>query len=271
MRRTTHGGVRRRPPAGRPAQLAPAARCGTPTTSRCGRLCEELDVPLNIHAGSGHPRLRRPRDGAGDHAGGAALVRATGRCGTSSSAASSSGIPALRLALTEQGVAWLPRGLETLDWFYAPDDDGGERRGAVLRRRRPRGLHDAAERSTSRRNFWVGASFLRPSEAAAACPTSASSRIMWGDDYPHSEGTYPYTREALRVAFSRLPARPRSRAMVETNAAAVLRVRPRAPSGRSATASGPTVDEVAEPLAEADYPPESTCNAFERERAIKAW
>jgi hypothetical protein len=26
--------------------------------------------------------------------------------------------PDLRFAVTEQGVAWLPRGLETLDWFY---------------------------------------------------------------------------------------------------------------------------------------------------------
>ena len=26
--------------------------------------------------------------------------------------------PTLRFAVTEQGVAWLPLGLETLDWFY---------------------------------------------------------------------------------------------------------------------------------------------------------
>ena len=25
---------------------------------------------------------------------------------------------------------------------------------------------------------------------------------MWGSDYPHSEGTYPFTTEALRVAFA---------------------------------------------------------------------
>ena len=28
---------------------------------------------------------------------------------------------------------------------------------------------------------------------------------MWGSDYPHDEGTYPYTREHLRQVF---PGRP---------------------------------------------------------------
>jgi hypothetical protein len=27
-------------------------------------------------------------------------------------------------------------------------------------------------------------------------------RLMWGADYPHHEGTYPYTMEALRVDFA---------------------------------------------------------------------
>ena len=34
---------------------------------------------------------------------------------------------------------------------------------------------------------------------------------------------------------------------------------------------GPRVADVAVPLPEADYPRDSTCNAFEHERALKAW
>ncbi len=41
---------------------------------------------------------------------------------------------------------------------------------------------------------------------------------MWGADYPHSEGSYPYTTEALRVAFAEY-AEPDVRAMVESTAA----------------------------------------------------
>jgi hypothetical protein len=119
-----------------------------------------------------------------------------------------------------------------------------------------------------RRNFWVGASFLRPSEAPLIHDVGVD-QLMWGADYPHSEGSYPYTREALRVAFSASPP-DEVRAMVETNCAQFYgfdldRLRP------LAARIGPTVAEVAQPLAEADYPQGSTCNAFERERATKAW
>jgi len=34
---------------------------------------------------------------------------------------------------------------------------------------------------------------------------------------------------------------------------------------------GPTVEAVAQPLLPDDYPVDSTCNAFEREPALKAW
>jgi hypothetical protein len=30
-------------------------------------------------------------------------------------------------------------------------------------------------------------------------------RMMWGADFPHHEGTHPYSREALRLNFSGLP------------------------------------------------------------------
>lgn len=30
-------------------------------------------------------------------------------------------------------------------------------------------------------------------------------KIMWGSDYPHLEGSYPYTREHLRLSFDKVP------------------------------------------------------------------
>ena len=35
--------------------------------------------------------------------------------------------------------------------------------------------------------------------------TIALDRFMWGSDYPHQEGTYPYTRESLRRSFASMP------------------------------------------------------------------
>jgi hypothetical protein len=34
---------------------------------------------------------------------------------------------------------------------------------------------------------------------------------------------------------------------------------------------GPRVEDVAQPIAPEQYPSDSTCNAFEREPALKAW
>ena len=48
-------------------------------------------------------------------------------------------------------------------------------------------------------NCWVGVS--QPGEDAAARHQIGLDRFMWGSDYPHQEGTYPYTREHLRQLF----------------------------------------------------------------------
>lgn len=50
------------------------------------------------------------------------------------------------------------------------------------------------------RNVWIGSSFTAPREAKARYEIGVD-KMMWGNDYPHLEATYPYTREALRFAF----------------------------------------------------------------------
>ena len=163
-----------------------------------------------------HPRLRRCRSGPGHHAGGAALVlppvtvapHLRGRAGAA---------PALKVALTEQGLAWLPRGLETLDWFYGRMTLGNAAEANFF---------GAAAKAMSmtpteyfRRNVSVGASFLRASESELRHEVGVD-RIMWGADYPHSEGSYPYSREALRAAFGSCDPLETQR-MLESNAAAL--------------------------------------------------
>src|SRR5262249_43578203 len=53
----------------------------------------------------------------------------------------------------------------------------------------------------ARRNCWYGASFPSPAEIADRHVVGVD-RILWGSDYPHYEGTYPYTPQALRLAFA---------------------------------------------------------------------
>jgi hypothetical protein len=118
------------------------------------------------------------------------------------------------------------------------------------------------------RNFWIGASFLRPSEAPL-CRVLGIDHVMWGADYPHKEGSYPYTTEALRVAFADFD-EPAVRAMVESTAASFygfdlegLR--------RIGDRVGPLVSDVARPLAPNDWPTETTCNAFDPTQILRSW
>ena len=228
-------------------------------------VCEELDLPLNIHAGSGLPDY-------GDLVPARAimLIELPWFAHRPLWHLMFGGVldrhPGLRIAQTEQGVAWIPRGLDTLDWFYKRMTTGGAAEAVFF---------GAVAESMAmlpseyyRTHVWVGASFLRPSEAPLVDGIGID-RIMWGHDYPHSEGTYPHTTEGLRVAFAGRPAADVQK-MVGLTAAEfygfdVDALRP------VADRIGPTVEAVDQPLAPADYPTDSTCNAFEREPALKAW
>jgi hypothetical protein len=117
------------------------------------------------------------------------------------------------------------------------------------------------------RNFWIGASFLRPSEAPL-CRDLGIDHVMWGADYPHTEGSYPYTTEALRVAFADY-AEPDVRTMVESTAAAFYgfdldALRP------IGDRIGPLVSDVARPLPQGEWP-KTTCNAFDPTQMLRAW
>ena len=174
--------------------------------------------------------------------------------------------PNLKVALTEQGVAWLPRGLETLDWFYGRMVHGGAAEALYF--------GAAAQGMTMKpseyfaRNVWVGASFLRSSESALR-PHFGGDRIMWGDDYPHSEGTWPFSREALRVAFAGETPTSCSVASVPTRRSCTASTsRPLPPWRRN---SVPLSTRWRSRSTPSDYPPGSTSNAFDTTQVLRAW
>jgi hypothetical protein len=69
---------------------------------------------------------------------------------------------------------------------------------------------------------------------------------MWGSDYPHDEGTHPYTREHLRARLSHIePSEVRQ--MLAENAAALYDFDLDALAPLAADI-GPTVGEVATPI-----------------------
>lgn len=171
--------------------------------------------------------------------------------------------PDLTLVLTEQGSGWVPATLDSLDITAARY---GRASSAISRFAGP----TAGSLSMKPSEFWkrqcyVGASFMRPVECAERHRMGVD-RIMWGTDYPHYEGTSPYTIEALRHTFHDVEP-DEVRAMVGGNAARVygFDLDALAPL---AERIGPTVEQVATPL-EA-VPAGASSTAFEPD-PIRAW
>ena len=151
--------------------------------------------------------------------------------------------PNLKFVLTEAGCAWIPDMLKHLDGLMQSirGNAVGEMRfdGELVPPR------DASEYFAQ--SCYVGVSQPRPADIRAAVDGPVGiDRIMWGNDYPHEEGTHPFTREHLRQVMSHLqPAQVQQ--ILAGNAAELYNfdleaLRPLADK------FGPTVAEIAQPL-----------------------
>ena len=121
--------------------------------------------------------------------------------------------PTLHLALTEQRTHWVAPMLRELD---SVSDWKGNR--ALRAERMPR-LPSEYFKS----NCFVGASFFSRLECEAREETGVD-KIMWGSDYPHQEGTWPWSGESLRWTFGCGVSSDELRAMLGGNAARCYRL-----------------------------------------------
>jgi predicted TIM-barrel fold metal-dependent hydrolase len=152
--------------------------------------------------------------------------------------------PKLEFVLTEAGCAWVPQLLDNLDGMMAMLRTGatGEMRfeGEIV----PPGT--ATE--YFQRNCHIGMSQPQPADIRAALGPVGIGNVMWGSDYPHDEGTQPFTREHLRQVMGHLEPE-QIQQIVGGNAAELYgfdleALRP------AAEQYGPTVAEIATPLTE---------------------
>jgi len=158
--------------------------------------CQELDMPVNSHAGTGLPDY-------GDYPVATVLwVIETPHFGHRPLwFMIMSGVferfPRLKFAMTEAGAAWVPTTLRQLDGLHLAMKSG--RTGEVG--------FDASSVLPMKpseyfaRNCWIGASFPSPSDGKARTKIGID-KYMWGSDYPHNEGATPFSRESLRRAFA---------------------------------------------------------------------
>ncbi|MDH3755454.1 MAG: amidohydrolase, partial [Acidimicrobiia bacterium] len=107
--------------------------------------------------------------------------------------------PNLRFVNTESGSAWVIDTLDRLDEFYKRMKFGKYGSEVIF------GGMAVAEMPILPSEYWrrqchVGASFLRPVEIGLRHAIGIDN-IMWGSDYPHIEGSHPYTKQHLRLTF----------------------------------------------------------------------
>lgn len=210
-------------------------------------VCEELEVPVNSHGGTGNPDYGKYPA--------AALLFITEVSFYSQRPFVQllfSGVferfPRLKFVMTEMGCSWLPPMLEQFDRTLEQIRTTG--RTGEMRYNQ----EDILPRSATdyfRQNCWMGVSQPGGPDAAALDVIGAA-RFMWGSDYPHEEGTAPFSREHLRQRFSDRD-EATMRQILGGSAAALygFDLDALAPL---ADAVGPTVDELARPLTE--LPPE---------------
>jgi len=210
------------------------------------QVCEDLEVPVHRHARAPGAGVS-PRTGPGGVAIGVLEMAFWDHRALSHLIFS--GVferhPGLRFVFTEGGVGWIPAELARLDGVYQMSRLPVEQLGLS------QFLRDALKDLTMTpseyfaRNVWVGASLLTTAEMAVSDQIGIS-RLMWGQDYPHSEGTYPYSRDAYRLLFGQLSDDELKGILSET-AAKIYRF-DLAALQPIADRVGPTAEEIRTPL-----------------------
>jgi len=175
-----------------------------PAYDRLWACCQDLGMTVNMHGGA------RQSYGTGPDATALVLAETDWFSHRALWFLIFSGVferfPNLHVAMTEQRTHWVGPLLRELDSIFHSPITGGVR--SILTR---------LPSEYFARNCYVGASFMSRLE----CDDRSSvgvDRIMWGSDFPHNEGTPPWTEQSLRWTFAGTPAAEVER-MIGLNAA----------------------------------------------------
>jgi predicted TIM-barrel fold metal-dependent hydrolase len=217
-------------------------------------ICEELQVPVHKHASTPGGRPKNERTPKGILAIG--LIEGPfyqHRClGQLIFAGVFERHPRLRFVMTESTSGWVSSYLQSIDDLFVV---GRNDTGPLLF------LRESLEELTMLpseyfyRNCFLGSSLLLRSEVEARSEIGIS-QMMWGADYPHAEGSFPYSRESLRLLFHDVPI-DECRAILGGTAAQVYGF-DLDDLQKVANRVCMTVDEVAAPLVDIPRVPEDT-------------
>ena len=172
-------------------------------------VCEEVGLPINHHSGSAAPDY-------GDYPAASAmfLLEVTWWAHRTLWHLLFSGVmerhPDLQFVFTEQGTAWLPDELTRLDYYHGRLRGVGGAAGS----QEAKFGESTHELSLKPSEYWarqchLGSSFIRRPEVEMRHQVGVD-RIMWGSDFPHLEGCWPYSRTPPAAGLRRACPRTRS-------------------------------------------------------------
>jgi predicted TIM-barrel fold metal-dependent hydrolase len=152
---------------------------------------QDLGMPISIHTGGGADPVRF-------HGAGGAIVNyalATSGSIVPLALLSASGVleryPKLQVTLVECGIGWLAWAMHILDESYIKH------------------AHWTRPKLKEPPSFYIKRqmrlTFQEDPVGLALRPFTGAQLLMWGSDYPHHEGTWPHSREAVAKQFSGIP------------------------------------------------------------------
>ena len=99
--------------------------------------------------------------------------------------------PKMRFVLAEGGIGWIASILGTMDHYWSDHKHWMEPKT------------DELPSTYFKRQFW--ATFEDDRAGILTRELLGVDRLMWGSDYPHTEGTFPYSQEQIKKDFAGVP------------------------------------------------------------------
>jgi predicted TIM-barrel fold metal-dependent hydrolase len=169
-------------------------------------LANEANIPLSLHFGSGGSPQVSPEGMSTNITIGISLFSLNSQSAMTELLLSPvfHKFTALRMALSEGGIGWMPYILERAQFVWERHRWYND----VNREVGPRELFDRGH---------LGACFISDQAGIAARHAIGVDKIMFESDYPHSDSNWPHTRKMLEDALADVPD-DEARAIAEENA-----------------------------------------------------
>lgn len=165
---------------------------GEPEYARLWETVQDLGLILTLHVGTDEPFMRKAsRLGIGRSFVDTKICSMQRSMADLIWGAVPQNYPQLRFVLVEGGIGWIASVLRSMDHWWEDHRHWMEPKV------------NEAPSFYFRRQFW--ATFEDDRAGVLTRELIGVDRLMWGSDYPHTEGTFPYSREQVARDFAGIP------------------------------------------------------------------